>query len=88
MGLDPGRAGDRFFWCFLFVFFVWGPGRAIFGISWKLAAQGATRHLIWSREQSNQANLGNPGFPAQVTSGVFFQKNSNPQNVDMLAWSN
>ena len=30
----------------------------------------------------------NPGFPAQVASGGFSQKNSNPQNLDMSAWSN
>ena len=38
----------------------WGPGRAVFGISWKFAARGATRHLIWSREGPNQAIFENP----------------------------
>ena len=40
----------------------WGPGRAIFGISWKFAARGATRHLIWSREGPNQAIFENPNL--------------------------
>ena len=65
--LGPGRAGPGAD----FLNFLRGPGRVIFGISWKFAARGANRHLIWSRERSNQANLENPGFPAQVASGVF-----------------
>ena len=69
MGPGPGRAGGRFF--VLFFNLLGDPGRAIFGISWKFAARGANRRLIWSRERSNQANLENPGFPAQVASGVF-----------------
>ena len=33
--------------------FTWGPEQAIFGISWKFAAQGACRYSIWSRERPN-----------------------------------
>ena len=37
----------------IFLDFSWGPGRAIFGISSKFAAQGASRYSIWSRERPN-----------------------------------